>query len=670
VLSADQGDLLVTGNDKRGSLIWRLRNAWPWLTKPTASTQEADRKRAREALRASEIRYRALFDGVPVGLYRTTPAGQIIDANPALVQVLGYPDRASLLAVNAADLYAEPEDRRQELALLEREGVVRDFETRLRRPDGAVIWVRDSTRDVRDASGEVLYYEGSLVDITERKRAEEALRKERDRVQEYLNTAEVMLLVISGEGEITLINRKGCSILGYEEAELIGKNWFDTCIPAQVREDVLSVFRRLMAGEVKPVEYYENPIVTKSGEERTIAWHNSILREQTGDVVGILCSGEDITERQRLEAEVKLYTEHLKDLVAGRTADLHRTAKRVEAILNSTHDAIALARPDGTIQQTNVVFNALLGYEVDEALGHHVTIFVEPDYVESLARTLRAVAEQRRLGRIEVVARRKDGRTFDADAALAPVVISEDRPPSVVLSLRDISHRKEVERLKAQFVANAAHDLSHPIANLKVRLYLLRQAPERLSDVLPVLEDQTGRMDRLVEGLRTLSAVDRGVVSLELAPVDLNALAAEVVNANIPLAEEKRQMLVFEPGEDLPPVAADRFQLERVLVNLVANALDYTPEGGQITVTTGQAEDMCMCAVRDTGMGIAPEDLPHVFERFFRSDRIRKSAREGTGLGLAIAHEIVKAHGGRIAVESELDRGSVFTVWLPVHAGE
>jgi signal transduction histidine kinase len=299
-----------------------------------------------------------------------------------------------------------------------------------------------------------------------------------------------------------------------------------------------------------------------------------------------------------------------------------------------------------------------------------VTIFVEPDYVEPLAETLRAVAEQHRLGRIEVTARRKDGRMFDADAALAPVVISKDRPPSVVLSLRDISHRKEVERLKAQFVANAAHDLSHPISNLKVRLYLLKQAPERLPDILPVLEDQMGRMERLVVDLRTLSELDRGAVSLELAPVDVNALAADVVNTNKPLAEEKRQTLVFEPGEDLPPVAADRFQLERVLVNLISNALEYTPEGGQITVTTGQAEGMCTCAVRDTGIGIAPEDLPHIFESFFRSDRVRKTGREGSGLGLAIAHEIVEVHGGRIEVESELDRGSVFTVWLPVHAGE
>ena len=137
----------------------------------------AERKRAEEALKASEKRYRSLFAGVPVGLYQSTPAGQIIDANPALVHMLGYPDRESLLAVNTADGYMNPEDRQRWQALMEREGVVRDFEAQWRRHDGKIIWMRDSARIVRDAHGRVLYYEGAVEDITERKQAEEALRR-------------------------------------------------------------------------------------------------------------------------------------------------------------------------------------------------------------------------------------------------------------------------------------------------------------------------------------------------------------------------------------------------------------------------------------------------------------------------------------------------------------
>jgi len=135
-----------------------------------------ERKRAEEGLLQSEERLRSLFDGVPVGLYRTSPGGQIIDVNPALAHMLGYTDRESLLAVSAESVYVDVRERQRLRALMERDGVVRSFEEQLRRPDGSVIWVRDSVRAVRDADDRIVYYEGSLEDITERKQAEEMLR--------------------------------------------------------------------------------------------------------------------------------------------------------------------------------------------------------------------------------------------------------------------------------------------------------------------------------------------------------------------------------------------------------------------------------------------------------------------------------------------------------------
>ncbi|MBI3360334.1 MAG: PAS domain S-box protein [Chloroflexi bacterium] len=134
-------------------------------------------RKGEEALKQAEARYRSLFEGAPVGLYRTTPAGQIVDANPAIIQMMGYPDRESYLRLGAVDLYDIPDDRKRWEALMNRDGLVRDFEARVRRSDGAVIWVRDSARAVRDAKGHVLYYEGSWEDISQRKQAEEALQE-------------------------------------------------------------------------------------------------------------------------------------------------------------------------------------------------------------------------------------------------------------------------------------------------------------------------------------------------------------------------------------------------------------------------------------------------------------------------------------------------------------
>jgi len=138
-------------------------------------------------------------------------------------------------------------------------------------------------------------------DITEHKRAEEVLKREKERAEEYLNIAGVMLATINADENITLINKKGCEILGYEEGELIGRNWFDTLIPQRMRNEIRGVFAKLMAGDVEPVEYYENPLLTKGGEERIIAFHNTVTRDSDGQIIGVLFSGEDITERKRVE---------------------------------------------------------------------------------------------------------------------------------------------------------------------------------------------------------------------------------------------------------------------------------------------------------------------------------------------------------------------------------
>ncbi|MGP8323926.1 MAG: PAS domain S-box protein [Methanosarcinaceae archaeon] len=139
-------------------------------------------------------------------------------------------------------------------------------------------------------------------EVVERKLAEEALQKERDRAQHYLDIAGVMFLAIGADRKVILINRKGCEILGYkEEEEITGKDWFDNFVPKGLRDEVARVFGLLMAGEIEPVEYYENPVLTKHGEERIVAWHNTILRDEQGRIYASLASGEDITEQKRVD---------------------------------------------------------------------------------------------------------------------------------------------------------------------------------------------------------------------------------------------------------------------------------------------------------------------------------------------------------------------------------
>jgi PAS domain S-box-containing protein len=144
------------------------------------------------------------------------------------------------------------------------------------------------------------------------KKSEESLREERDRAQHYLDVAKTLLVVINSDQRVSLINKKGCEILGYPENEIIGKNWFDLFVPARMRDEVRATFKMLMAGEIQPVEHFENPVMSRQGEERLIAWHNAVLESDEGQIIATLSSGEDITERKRAEEQLIQKTAELE----------------------------------------------------------------------------------------------------------------------------------------------------------------------------------------------------------------------------------------------------------------------------------------------------------------------------------------------------------------------
>ncbi len=159
------------------------------------------------------------------------------------------------------------------------------------------------------------------LDITRRKQAELALKRERDKAQKYLDVAAVIMVAIDSEGRVGLINRKGCEVLGYTEDEILGKNWFNNFLPKSVRDNIKEIFNKVLAGDADGPEYYENPVLTKSGDERLIAWHNTVLRDDKGDVMATLSSGMDITEHKKME-EVLQKSEHEKTLVLDNASEI------------------------------------------------------------------------------------------------------------------------------------------------------------------------------------------------------------------------------------------------------------------------------------------------------------------------------------------------------------
>lgn len=218
-----------------------------------------------------------------------------------------------------------------------------------------------------------------------------------------------------------------------------------------------------------------------------------------------------------------------------------------------------------------------------------------------------------------------------------------------------------------RFTADAAHELRTPLTVLRseveVALRKQQSAPEHQPLLSSVLEE-LGRMSRLTDQLLTLSRRDAGVEHVASAPLDLHAMIAGVIDAMRPMADSKELQLRLD-GEGPVLVMGDEGRLRQALINLVDNALKYTPEGGTVVVRVGQQDLAPTVSVEDTGIGIPPEHLPHVFDRFYRVDKARTRAQGGTGLGLSIAQSIVTAHGGTIEIVSALGRGTICTVTLP-----
>jgi heavy metal sensor kinase len=229
-----------------------------------------------------------------------------------------------------------------------------------------------------------------------------------------------------------------------------------------------------------------------------------------------------------------------------------------------------------------------------------------------------------------------------------------------------LSRLENLFHTQRRFLADVGHELRTPLTVIKGNVGLMRKIHEFDEESLVTIEDEVDRLTRMVGDLLLLAQAESGKIPLAIEVVELDTLLLEVLNQMRVLAGDRLQLRLGDIDQVL--VCGDRDRLKQVMVNLVGNAINYTPTGGEVVVGLGKTAEMAQLTVTDTGTGIAPEDLPHIFERFYRSEkaRTRQRAGKGYGLGLSIAYWIVRNHGGRIEVSSVVGKGSTFCVWLPL----
>ncbi|GIK67325.1 MAG: hypothetical protein BroJett018_51190 [Chloroflexota bacterium] len=390
------------------------------------------------------------------------------------------------------------------------------------------------------------------------------------------------------------------------------------------------------------------------------------LRDATGAISFGLILIQDITDRKRLEQVLQLYTVELENMVEHRTADLRTAKEQIEVVIENARDAMALVRPNGDVQLANPAFRSMFdpraSIEIESILS---SLPVEAD-IEAVARGLVAAMLDRRASALVTQVRVGDGTTHDVDVGFVPVSGEEDQHLGMVLSAHDITQHKELERLKAQFIANAVHDLGTPITALVFRVSLLKSNPQQFDKHIQSLERQVEHLGHLLEDMRMLSQLDRGMLQLDMAPSDLNDVIQRVFDTYEPVAMSRSQTLTLDLDPTLPSVPMDPRQMGRVILNLLSNAINYTHPHKSISIRTFWDDTHVYCSVHDEGIGMSESELALIFDRFFRTDQARLERSTGTGLGLPIVKEIMDLHGGTVSVKSAVGIGSTFTISLPV----
>jgi len=378
-----------------------------------------------------------------------------------------------------------------------------------------------------------------------------------------------------------------------------------------------------------------------------------------------------LIENIHLVTRLRQHNAMLEQRVADRTEELSASKKRLEAILASVGEGVVVTDLAGTLLSVNATYETQTGYSAEELTGQKMWGLYDIKDVDAFYSEIRGMMQVGSVWTGDTVGLRKDGSSYDVQITIAPLRDENSRIIGHVGSQRDISHQKELERLKDMFVSDVSHELRTPTTNISLYLELLENAaPERRTHYISVLRDQSLLLMKLVEDILDLSRLAVGKNKhLEFTHIDLNALIDQVVTAIRPLAEAAGLHLVFEPEPDLPPILGEHNQLSRLINNLVANAIHYTVKGDVIVRTTQRDGSVCL-EVQDTGIGIDPEDQPHIFERFYRGRLVRQSKIHGTGLGLAIVKEIADMHESKIDVQSDLGKGSTFYVRFPALVGE
>ena len=375
-------------------------------------------------------------------------------------------------------------------------------------------------------------------------------------------------------------------------------------------------------------------------------------------------------EKIRLQKETLLLAQEQRRTLS----DLTTEQSRIRTVIESLPNGVVVTNKDGQVALMNPAFRQIMGLDVDFQFGQPVDAYIKDP---ELCRLITDISKGKYIDYEDIPSYEfSPNQETYLLAEAQPVIGSRNQCLGAVVNLVDITNMKVLDRMKSEFVAKVSHELRSPLSTIHEQLAvvlndMVEVAPQDDRNILARAKEKTHGLISLIGDLLDLSRIEEGVICTEPQPVNIDQLLTSIVQFLQAKAESKDLMLSFEtPADALPPIQADPLALESIFGNLITNAINYTPEGGKITVQIDLAGINLRVKIADTGFGIEEKHLDDIFKRFYRVKNEKTRFITGTGLGLPIVKELVTSLNGFIDVESAPGKGSVFTVLLPTGEAE
>ena len=646
----------------------------------------SDQKQIRAELESERTLLRTLIHSIPDLIWLKDVNGVYLSSNHAFQRVVGRSEAAiigctdhDLLPADQADFF-----RAHDRLAIEAGGPISNEEWITFADSGQTALLETIKVPMIGSDGTVIGVLGIGRDITRRYQMEGALRESEERFRTYVEAAPLGIFVTDGTGRFLHVNAALVTMLGWSSEVLLARTIADVVAPEdrdRMRDDLLG-----LSGRVDRIGA-DYRMITATG---TPSWISLSAVRIAADRFAAFC--QDITARKEIEAELDRYRQGLEQAVAARTADLESAEARLRLILESSGDGLYGVDVEGRITFVNPAVGAILGWRPEQLIGRTSLEMLHHSYPDGrpFPREACPLLETLRTG---TIARFDDDYFWGADGRAVPVsfsvhpMVRDGEIVGAVVSFSDGSARKaaddarrtalaEAKRLatlRREFLANMSHEIRTPLG----AILGLAEIGERGS------LDRTDRatfsrirgagltLQALIDDILDFSKIESGKMTVESIPFEPGEVIDRAVEMLALRASAKGLRLIVDEAPDLPwRCLGDANRLCQVLVNLLGNAIKFTPAGGSVTLRARRADDRLILAVSDTGIGIAPQAAERLFQPFEQADGSTTRRFGGTGLGLSISRDLVALMGGSVSLDSVVGRGSTFTVALPLAGAE